>query len=180
MADKKKGIRIAIVIEDRMLERFVRSSLLELGYEPREIRVECAPSGQGSGKNWVDRRLVVEVKAMRIKADQNLAVLAGTDVDELEIVARKKQLADALIADGTGDRRVGERIAYWLPKWSIETWLKRLNGEDVNETTRYKNQVHKPNYKELSRKFIAVYRSGDDLGLESVADAHRETDRIDS
>lgn len=163
-----------------MLERFVRSSLLGLGYDKREIRVECAPSGKGSGKKWVDGRFVKEVKAIRVKADQQLAVLAGTDVDELEIKGREKQLSDALIADGTGDRKVNERIAYWLPRWSIETWLKRLNGENVDETTRYKNQVEKPDYGTLSQRFVALYRSNDDHGLASLAFAHSETPRIET
>ena len=180
MSTKKMGIRIAIVVEDRMLERFVRTSLLLLGYQKREIRVECAPSGQGSGKNWVNGRIVKEVKPMRVKADQRLAVLAGTDVDELEIAAREKQLSDSLKEDGTGDRNANERIAYWLPRWSVETWLLRLGGENVDEVTKYKHQVKKPDYKALAKAFIESYRSEDNLGLQSLAHSYGETPRIEA
>ncbi len=180
MSNRKMGIRIAIVVEDRMLERFVRESLLLLGYHRREIRVECAPSGEGSGKNWVSSRLVREVKALRVKADQQLAVLAGTDVDELEILERERQLSNALNEDGTGDRKPNERIAYWLPRWSIETWLKHLSGEKVDEVTRYKHQVKKPNYKGLAGVFIECYRNKADLELDSIGHSFGETARIEA
>lgn len=180
MAKKKKGIRIAIVVEDQMLERFLRGCLLLLGYQSREIRVERAPSGKGSGKQWVDKRFATEVKAIRTKQNQKLAVLAGTDVDELTISARAKQLEDALENDGTGKRKSDERIAFWLPKWSIETWLLKLADEDVDETKTHKQQVKKPDFKALTKAFVESYRNNSDLGLESIAHAHSETPRIES
>ena len=180
MAKTKKGIRIAIVVEDQMLERFLRGCLLLLGYQSREIRVERAPSGKGSGKQWVNKRFVVEVKAMRTKPKQKLAVLVGTDVDELTISAREKQLEDALEKDGTGSRKSNERIAFWLPKWSIETWILKLAGEDVDETKTYKHQGSNPNFKSLTKAFVENYRTKSDLGLESIAHAQSETPRIES
>ena len=149
-------------------------------YESRRPPPAKAPSGQGSGKKWVTTKLVTEVRAIRSKPHQQLAVLVGTDVDELEIADREKELSSALIEDGTGDRQGGERIAYWLPRWSIETWLKKLTGEEVDEETRYKHQVKKPNFKALAVKFVNSYRDGNDLELVSIAHAHLETPRIES
>ena len=121
MVEKKKGIRIVIVVEDQMIERFCRETLLKLGYHRREIRPERAPSGKGSGKQRVDKRLVLEVKALRSKRNQALAVLVGSDVDEMTLSGRELRLQQSLREAGVEDRRDNERIAYWLPRWRIET-----------------------------------------------------------
>ena len=86
MSKNKKGIRVAVVVEDQMLERFLRSSLLLLGYHKREIRVEKAPAGDGSGKKWVDNRSVIEVKALRSKNFQKgKAVLVAVSYTHLTL-----------------------------------------------------------------------------------------------
>ena len=180
MAEKKKGIRIVIVVEDSMMERFCREALLKLGYHKREIRPERAPRGKGSGKQWVDKLIVIEVMALRRKRHQTLAVLVGSDVDEMTLDDRVLKLKTSLQEAGVKDRRDDERIAYWLPKWSIETWLKRLNGEDVDEDTRYKHQVKSPEYKAIAESFIQHYRKGDPLGLSSLEFAFTETPRIEN
>ena len=180
MAEKKKGIRIVVVVEDRMLERFCRESLQALGYHRREIRYEVAPAGRGSGKVWVDKSFAVEVQILRQKRNQALAVLAGTDVDEMTIPQRIENLRKALLEICQEDRAADERIAYWLPKWSIETWLKRLQGDDVVETESYKGKVKNPNFPELAAEFIRMYQAGEDSGVPSIAFAFKETSRIES
>lgn len=180
MAEKKKGIRIVVVVEDRMLERFCRESLLELGYHRKEIRVEVAVAGKGSGKVWVDKAFAEEVKILRQKRNQALAVLAGTDVDEMTIPQRIENLRQALLDISEEDREDAERIAYWLPRWSIETWLKRLQGDDVVETASYKGKVKVPNFAELAAEFIRMYRAKEDSRIPSMDLAFKETARIES
>lgn len=180
MAEKKMGIRIVVVVEDRMLERFCRECLLAFGYHRKEIRYEVAPAGKGSGKVWVDKSFAVEVKILRQKRNQARAVLAGTDVDEMTIPQRIENLSKALLNIGQEDRGGQERIAYWLPKWSIETWLERLQGDDVVETESYKGKVKNPSFPELAAEFSRMYRASEDSSVPSIALAFQETLRIES
>ncbi len=112
MAKKKKGIRIVIVVEDQAIERFCRETLRELGYHRREVRPERVMSGRGSAKRWVDQRFAIEVKALRSKRNQALAVLVCSDVDEMTLNDRVRSLQKSLEEAGTADRRNDERIAY--------------------------------------------------------------------
>ena len=181
---RKRGIRIVIVVEDSMLDRFCRTALLELGYHKREIRVEMAPAGKGSAKQWVDARLPIEVAMIRTKPDQKLAVLVGSDVDELDHRDRVRRLTDELGAAELAPRRTDERIAWWLPKWSVETWLLYFAGEQVDEATRHKHKVNYPDFKNAAHAFIAEYRQPQSAKstktLPTLHEAHIETIRIDS
>lgn len=180
MAERKMGIRITIVVEDQLLDRFCREALMSLGYHRREIRVRMSPAGRGSGKIWVNGQYVVEVKALRSQGYQSLAVLVGSDVDELTLGERIRQLEDALAAANVSARTPQERIAYWLPKWHVETWILALDGESVDEYTRYKNQLGDVDARQIGRAFVERYRQRDDLGLPSLANAFAETQRIEA
>lgn len=180
MAERKMGIRITIVVEDQLLDRFCREALMSLGYHRREIRVRMSPAGRGSGKSWVNGQYVIEVKALRSQGYQSLAVLVGSDVDELTLAERICQLEDALTEANVSSRTTQERIAYWLPKWHVETWILALAGETVNENTRYKNQLGDVDARQIGRAFVDRYRQRDDLGLPSLANAFAETKRIEA
>jgi hypothetical protein len=180
MADRKMGIRITIVVEDQLLDRFCREALMALGYHRREIRVRMSPAGRGSGKNWVNKQVVVEVNALRSQGYQSLAVLVGSDVDELTLAERIRQLEDSLATAQAFARTPQERIAYWLPKWHVETWMSALAGETVDENTQYKNQLGEVDAKQIGRAFVDRYRQREDLGLPSMANAFAETQRIEA
>lgn len=181
---RKRGIRIVIVVEDSMLDRFCRTALLELGYHKREIRVEMAPAGKGSAKQWIDARLPIEVAMIRTKPDQKLAVLVGSDVDEFDHRDRVRRLTDELGAAELAPRRTDERIAWWLPKWSVETWLLHFAGQEVDEDTRYKYKVKNPDFKNAAHAFVVEYREFRSKKttetLPALLEAHSETIHIDS
>ncbi|MDP1560520.1 MAG: hypothetical protein Q8M16_03900, partial [Pirellulaceae bacterium] len=172
--------RITIVVEDDRLERFCREALMQLGYYRKEIRVRKSPPGKGSGKSWVTQQHVAEVKTLRSRNYQSLAVLIGSDVDELSLKERIAQLEESLRVSNLDERGTDERIAYWLPKWHIETWLMAFNGHEVTEMTDYKNQLSTVNFKNVGAAYVKHYRNRDDLGLPSLANTFAETVRIES
>ena len=47
---RKKNVRIMVLVEDELLERFARNCLKELGCHPRELRIRTSPVGRGSGE----------------------------------------------------------------------------------------------------------------------------------
>ncbi|MGP0063842.1 MAG: hypothetical protein ACLQGP_09620 [Isosphaeraceae bacterium] len=155
---KGSGVRFTILVEDRALERFVRHCLLELGAYPKEIRVLPFPAGRGSGKQWIDREYPIQVRAYRRRAFENIALVVGTDADEQAVQQRAQRLADTLRDAGCVERTVQERIAIWIPKWNIETWLLFLKGEDVHEGINYKMQVGEVNFEAAAREFADRFR----------------------
>jgi hypothetical protein len=152
------GVRFTILVEDRTLERLVRHCLLEWGASSREIRVLPLPAGRGSGKQWVDREYPIQVRAYRRRAFENIVLVVGTDADEQTVQQRAQRLAGTLRDAGCDARTDQERIAIWIPKWNIETWLLFLKGEDVHEGINYKMQVGDVNFEVAAREFANRFR----------------------
>ena len=87
------NFRLILLAEDKRSATFIRKMLVKLniGVTNRTIREQIAPSGKGSGKDWVDQKFLIEVSAFRSKNYQvNLGLVVVTDADN-ESVAERKQ-----------------------------------------------------------------------------------------
>jgi hypothetical protein len=182
-AMSKKGVRITLLVEDRLLERFIRQVLLTFGFHRRELRVLPYPVGQGSAKLWVDRQYPREVRAYRSKATyQQIAMLVGTDADEQTHQQRLQRLESALQAEGADARTQDERIVVWIPKWHIETWIAHFSSLEVVEHERCKHRIAKSNVPACAKAFVDEYRAfADGQTIETLASlyaAYHETTRL--
>jgi hypothetical protein len=181
---QRRGIRVAILVEDRLLERFARRVLTELGFASHELRVIPGyPHGKGSGKQWVAQQYLAEVPAQRRAANhQKVALLVGTDADNLSVDARARQLADALKTANEPAREAHERIIHWIPKWSIETWLLHLLGNlPVDETKSLKKRftaATRVEWNTIATKFVDEYHNRPSDTLPSLSSTYSETDRL--
>jgi len=185
---KRKGARVTVLVEDRRLDGFVTKTLKAMGYGRHEIYVEPGypKKGTGSGKQWVERKYPNQVRIFRAKTGhQKVALLVGTDADQMTVETRADQLATTL--DRPRDNN--ELIAHWIPKWSIETWGLALTdtmaGEEISEDQSYKNtsQAGEIDWKKAATVFADAYRQHknepDDTNLPSLYAAYSETRRID-
>lgn len=105
----------------------------------RDIHKLPLPAGKGAGEQYVRQHYPREVKVHRSKKN-HMAIRLGVliDADTHSVVAHHEQLEKAL-ADAEMPGRVrGEGIGVLVPKRNVETWVARLNGSDVDETTDYK------------------------------------------
>jgi hypothetical protein len=132
-----------VVCEDREQRSFLGRLLEKLGVTP--IRFEVAPAGVGAAEQWVRKRFPEEAQGFRSQAGHqaNLALVIMVDGDRVGCEPRKAALNDELRAHGHEVRGAGERIAYLVPTWSIETWIAALSGaatsfESFDEATPYK------------------------------------------
>ncbi len=179
---KKKGVRVTIVVEDERLERFSRNVLLEFGFNRHELRVVPYPVGRGSAKDWVEKQYPTEVRVLRSKAYQKLALLVGTDADERSVAERLSSLAHALQDQDLPARMDDERIVIWVPKWNIETWMLYFLGDPRDEDHDYKHDVKKPDFAVLAKAFATEYRQFNDDDsmdtLPSLRVAYGETERL--
>jgi hypothetical protein len=180
---KGRGVRFTVLVEDRALERFIRECLYALGVHTREIRIVEYPAGRGSGKQWIDREYPVQVQAYRRRSAENIALIVGTDADDQTVQQRIQRLADVLQEAGREVRSPRERIAIWVPRWNIETWLLFLSGREVDEAANYKGQAREVQIKAAAREFVRRYHQyihdpGAKDHLPSLISAFDETKRI--
>jgi hypothetical protein len=178
---RRKGVRIALIVEDQRLEQFSRNVLYKCGFRRHEIRLAPYPVGRGSAKAWVESQYVAEVRIFRSKRYQRLGILVGTEADEQTVLERHESLARALREDSLAPRDPGERICLWVPKWNIETWILYFAGESCDEASNQKLRVRKPDFKTTATRFIDEYcksRDRDDVEtLSSLELAYGETER---
>ena len=181
---RRRGVRVTVLVEDRALERFAREVLLVLRFHRREMRFEVHPAGRSSAKQWVEKRYPVEMRTYRSKVKfQQIALLVGTEADEQTVAHRSRNLAAKLTDAGLAGRNDDERIALWVPKWNVETWILYLSGEDVDEEANYRTKLRDPDYPAVAKAFVSRFHVSSDertATLPSLEMAFEETRRLDS
>ncbi len=129
-----RNVQLVLICEDQQHEVFARRLLHRAGWDKRRLRVEKAPPGRGSAEQFVRERFPVELAAYRSKRHQlGQAVIVLLDGDDQGVAARLRRLAEACQSQGLPPRQDGERVAFFVPTWNIETWLAYLNDETVDE-----------------------------------------------
>lgn len=170
MAD---AVRICVWCEDREHERFARELLAQLGVDRRRVRFQVAPSGRGSGSQWVVMQYATVCRQARAKRNQSnlgfLVVVDGDSDGRVQVAAR---------LDAEAKRADDDRVAHWIPTWSIETWVLWLAGEDVTESVSFK---HSCDFTALLRKAVAAWerpRSRESSDVPSLEAARSELERL--
>lgn len=139
----KRVAVMVILAEDKrsatLCRRFLRNWLQTSQREFREI---VAPSGRGSGEQFVRNEYANQVHDQRLRvrgSGRNAALLVHIDADVSEVTQRHDQLAQALNNAGRVPRQDNELIAIVVPKRNTETWLRGLTGTAVDEKTNYRD-----------------------------------------
>jgi hypothetical protein len=162
----KRRVTVVILCEDLQQLVFARRFLIKIGGERVVPRVVALPSGKGSGEQYVRERYLQEVKAYRSKSSHlNICLVVLLDADLTTIADRFQQLETALEEASEEKRQDGEKIAIFIPKRNIETWIHYLQGESVDEETAYPKLAREGDCK--SAVEILVDRCK--MGLEETA-----------
>ena len=109
-------------------------------------------------------------------------MVVGTDADEQSVQQRLQRLDDFLTEAGLEVRGPQERIAIWVPRWNIETWLLFLSGRDVDEAANHKGQARDIDIKAAAREYVRRFRRyvrkpAAENHLPSLVSAFEETKR---
>lgn len=176
----KKGMRVRLLVEDRQHERLARGVLEELGYS---FRIVSYTSGQGAGEQRVRESYSDAVTYYRRKANHlNVGLLVCIDADSHTVQERSKHLADALAGTGGKPRDEKERIAHWIPKWNVETWILHLTGNQVDEKKSYKDRLKdEVDFKGAAAEFELQFgksKQGEAPELPALETAFQETRRL--
>ena len=138
----KRKIQVTILCEDKQQQVFAKHFLIKSGFEPRKIRVLPLPDGGQSGEQYVRESYPKQVKIYRGKStylSRCLIVLIDAD-PEYSVKQRLDSLDSALEENeeySQPKRQPQEKIAIFVPKRNIETWIYYLGGETVDEETEY-------------------------------------------
>ncbi len=124
--------------EDKQQEVFARYFLQKRGFKARDIIYRELPDGKKSGEQSVREKYSDEVKAYRSKANHlSIGLVVLIDADNNSVIKKFQEL-DALLEK---PRKPNEAIAIFVPKRNIETWIYSLQGEIVDEETKYSKFV---------------------------------------
>lgn len=150
-----KGVRLTILCEDLQQAVFAYRFFVERGFHEREITINRNPQGRGSGEQYVREKYAEEVKLCRWKSKhQSVALAVVIDADQWTVQEKQGQLTQALIEHAQVERQANERIAVFVPKRNIETWIHYLMDRDVDENTVYPKLTHEGDCKPLVRKLV--------------------------
>jgi hypothetical protein len=172
--------QVVILCEDRQQEFFARHFLKSCGIDDHRLRAKVCPKGKMSGEQFVRDSYASEVRAHRSRSSyQNIALVVMTDADVKSAQKKYRELDETLVAAGELIRKTNERIAVFLPKRNIETWIHFLMGEPVDETGVYSKLKTESDSKALVVELAAKpqYRLTDDVP-SSLREACSELRRI--
>ena len=178
----KRKVNLVVVCEDIQQEAFVRRYLAKRGFDKRRIYVRKSPAGKGSGEQFVREQLSKEVREFRRRSSyqEGVALVAVIDADTLSVNTRLTQINSALVGEGLAEIRTDERIAVFIPKRNIETWIQFARDRTVNEETLYPKLKTPSSCKEEVNLYVdTICRGGiPDDALPSLVHACNELDKI--
>jgi hypothetical protein len=125
--------QVVVLCDDRQHWIFAYRFLTQNGVHIRRIRPKFAPSGQGSGEQYVREQYQIEVAEQRKRAARiNCALIVIQDCDVRTLEDRRTTL------EHSAARGPNDRIALLFPKRNIETWIHFLTDDQaVNESDSY-------------------------------------------
>jgi hypothetical protein len=134
----KDDMQLVILCEDKQQEVFARHFFIRRGFKRWKIRVIPYPQGAGSGEKHVRDQYPHQVESYRSKSPHlSIGLAVVIDADTHTVAQRLNQLGTELADDNQPKRQAGEKIAVFVPKRNIETWIHYLRGQPVDETTAY-------------------------------------------
>jgi len=130
--------QIIILAEDQEHQMLVRRYLIHTGHERRSFRFLPLPANRRCGSQFVRERFAEQVKECRgmlARGASNLLIVI-TDADNLKTTEREQNLQAELAKLGNDAVDTNEPIVILIPKWNVETWVKCLLGQSMDEENR--------------------------------------------
>jgi hypothetical protein len=151
---------IVVLVEDieqqNLIFRFLERCNPTISYRTCRFERAAKRSG-GSGEQFVRKQYPTEVKEHRRRIGKGTSALLVIMVDaDMETTQhRAKQLADALETASMERRDDNEAIVILIPKRHVETWIRALLANTVDEQTDYKNP--QPTAEEIRQAAMTLY-----------------------
>lgn len=148
-----KRAQVIVLCEDKQHSVFAYRFLKRR--TNHRIRVIAAPPGEGSGEQFVREQYPHQLRALRA-AHVNAVLVVMIDGDTAGAEERATQLQESCRQLGVPPRTPQDRVALAAPTYSIETWLRYLDGHTVDETEPYRHRQHPGDCKTHVRALIEM------------------------
>lgn len=131
-----RQVKLVLLCEDKQHEAFVRRFFKSAGWDLNELRVEKNSLGRGSGEQWVRTRYPKELQEIRRRHSRS-ALITMIDADNKSIVDKLKDLDSECTKFGIPIKNPDDPVAVFIPRRNIETWIKYLSDNEVDERETY-------------------------------------------
>ncbi len=131
---------IVVLCEDQEQQILVRRYLSRLGRSDASFRPVAGR--HGSGSQYVRTQFPKEVAICRrtLGNRTRCLLIVMTDADNLTAPSREKTLHDELAGTGKAPVNQTEPVVILIPKWQVETWIKCLLGQVMDEDDKKSDQ----------------------------------------
>jgi hypothetical protein len=146
-----------ILAEDVEQQNLVRRYLERCGHAAPFRLSPLTKTAGGSGEKYVRDQYSKEVHACRSALGRRASALLVVIVDADHETTRRRasQLSDALRAAGMDERHDDEPIVVLIPRRHVETWIRALLGDHVDEVTDYTQPT--PTSKEIKEAAATLH-----------------------
>ena len=163
------------------MKAFIFAVLTDLGINTHKIRFSNYPCGKGCGEAFVKRELPKEIKILKATNYIRKVLVVCTDADRYTVEERLKILVQEIEKAEIRWDRIQEPIVFWIPKRQVETWIRFLRNEPVDEEMSFSHSGKPVSCKEEARAFSEYCQDIKDLDctdIKSLAMAKEEYLRI--
>ncbi len=130
---------IILLCEDKQQQTFARLFLERMGWPGRKIRRLEVTQGEGSGAGDVVQRFPTELAAQR-RRHVHACLVVMIDGDTDGVVQRERLLHRSCTDAGVRPPGATDNVVLCVPTRNIETWMKYLGGDEVDESSDYKGE----------------------------------------
>jgi hypothetical protein len=183
MSDRR--VHVVVLCEGLKDYRFAYKCLVACGWRRDQIAANVSPPGKQSAFTYVLEHYPAEVHANRNGKKRERALLVLIDADKQPDGGRERELARRLSAAKLKPRQPGERIALWVPRRQLETWVHLLTHDEADEKTDYKYEhlVKDREYMPAAERFAKLLKERRSLpskAVPSIRKAVAEFERLRS
>ena len=179
-----RRVHVLVLCEGFKDYQFAYKCLVTCGWRRDQIAAKVSPSGKQSAFTYVLNHYSAEVQANRNGKKKERALFVLIDADKQPEGGRENELAKHLDAAGLKPRQAGERIALWVPRRHLETWVHFLTRGEANEQTDYKDgprRVKEREHLPAAERFAKLLKGRQSLpfgAIPSLKKAVAEFDRL--
>ncbi len=158
-----KDYQYQVLCEDAQIRTFVNAFLAENGINEHKVSFCRIPGGKGCGEAYVRRELPKEVKRLKATSYIRKVLIVCTDADSNTVDECLNSLVCEVENQIRSWDRIHEPVIIWIPKRQIETWIRFLNGEIVDENMSFRHSGKPISCKDAARRFLLYCQGNEKL-----------------
>ena len=160
--------RYVVLCEDAQMKSFIVSFLRSQGIDSRRVFVRNYPCGEGCGEAFVRKEYLREVTLLRTMNYIRSVLVVCTDADNKTVEQRAKILDDEITGNIKKWKRENELIILFIPRRQIETWIRFLHGEVVDEDMRFIHSGNPVSCKKETNQFALFCQDEIELDVRDI------------